>query len=332
MAKYLIFRTDRIGDFITSQVVSYSLKHKSKNNQVDFVVSKYNYNYIKNFKYISNIYIFNQTGFRLIDFFYLFLKIKKKYDFLIVLDGKRRSFFSGIFINSKIKVCFMKDFYPKYLIKIFYNKYLKNSELNIQYKNFEILLNYLDTKIPKKINYYDRYKFKIKKIPINKPYIQLHLDEKWFKGFYYNDFDYMGLTENKIYNLISHLTKNYKSNLIVTFGHAKIEIIDNFVSKFLDINKTINKLKINNYTVTFYSKTDFRDLEYLVKNSKLLICCEGAISHVSHAFNVNTIALIQKNRPEISNFWTSHMSKIKLIYRADIKSVIKQIKKLSINH
>ena len=88
----------------------------------------------------------------------------------------------------------------------------------------------------------------------------------------------------------------------------------------------------NNYTVTFYSKTDFRDLEYLVKNSKLLICCEGAISHVSHAFNVNTIALIQKNRPEISNFWTSHMSKIKLIYRADIKSVIKQIKKLSINH
>ena len=38
IAKYLIFRTDRIGDFITSQVVSYSLKHKSKNNQIDFII------------------------------------------------------------------------------------------------------------------------------------------------------------------------------------------------------------------------------------------------------------------------------------------------------
>ena len=50
MKKYLIFRTDRIGDFITSQIISNSIKQKSNKNQIDFVVSKYNYEYIKNFK------------------------------------------------------------------------------------------------------------------------------------------------------------------------------------------------------------------------------------------------------------------------------------------
>ena len=43
MAKYLIFRTDRIGDFITSQVISSSIYESSNKNQVDMVTSKYNY-------------------------------------------------------------------------------------------------------------------------------------------------------------------------------------------------------------------------------------------------------------------------------------------------
>ena len=56
MAKYLIFRTDRIGDFITSQVVTNSISEVSK-NQVDVVASRYNSKYIKNFKYINRIFI-----------------------------------------------------------------------------------------------------------------------------------------------------------------------------------------------------------------------------------------------------------------------------------
>ena len=120
MAKYLIFRTDRIGDFITSQLVTNSISEVSKKNQVDVVASRYNSKYIKNFKYINRIFIFDKTQNKILDFFNLFLQIKnKKYDYLIVLDGKRRSFLSGIFINSKIKICFLKDFYPKFLIPFF---------------------------------------------------------------------------------------------------------------------------------------------------------------------------------------------------------------------
>ena len=109
MARYLIFRTDRIGDFITSQVVSNSIFENSTKNQIDIVTSKYNYNYIKHFKYIRNLYIFDQTGNKLLDYFKLYFNIgSKQYDYLIVLEV-RRSFFSGIYINAK-KICFLKIF------------------------------------------------------------------------------------------------------------------------------------------------------------------------------------------------------------------------------
>ena len=135
MAKFLIFRTDRIGDFITSQVVTNSISEISTKNQIDIVASKYNAEYIKNFKYLNKIYIFDKTGNKLLDYFNLINQLRKnKYDYLIVLDGKRRSFLSGIFVSSRIKVCLLKDFYPKILIQLFYNKYFKNSETNIQFK------------------------------------------------------------------------------------------------------------------------------------------------------------------------------------------------------
>ena len=206
MAKFLIFRTDRIGDFITSQLVTNSISEVSKKNQVDVVASRYNSKYIKNFRYINRIFIFDKTQNKILDFFNLFLQIKNKnYDYLIVLDGKRRSFLSGIFINSSIKICFLKDFYPKFLISLFYDKYIKNSETNTQNKNFEILLNYLDIKTPKYINYYKNYNFIKNKYKLYKTYLHLHLDEKWFKDYYFHDFDYMNLKPDSIYSFLKFL-------------------------------------------------------------------------------------------------------------------------------
>ena len=78
MAKFLIFRTDRIGDFITSQLVTNSISEVSKKNQVDVVASRYNSKYIKNFKYIKNIFIFDKTKNKILDFLSLFLQTRKK--------------------------------------------------------------------------------------------------------------------------------------------------------------------------------------------------------------------------------------------------------------
>ena len=328
MSKFLIFRTDRIGDFITSQVVTSSISEISKKNQVDIVASSYNSKYIKNFKYIKNIYIFDKAQNKILDFFNLFIQIKKKkYDYLIVLDGKRRSFLSGIFINSTIKVCFLKDFYPKFLIGLFYNKYIKNTETNTQYKNFQILLNYLDIKSSKSINYYKNYKFIKNKFKFNKPYVHLHLDEKWFKDYYFHDFDYMNLKPESIFIFLKALIKKFNCNIIITQGFKKVETMMEFKIRYFK-NAKNSQIKILKKTVKFFEQCNFRDLENIVFNSKIVICCEGAISHVSHSLNKKTIALIQKDRLTSTNFWIGHMSNIKTVFRNDIKQVTKDILKL----
>ena len=325
MAKYLIFRTDRIGDFITSQVVSNSIYESSNKNQIDIVTSKYNYNYIKHFKYIRNTFIFDKTGFKLLDFLNLYFNIKKnRYDYLIILDGKRRSFLSGIFTKAKIKICFLKDFFPKILIFFFYSKYINNTETNIQFKNFEILLNYIDIKLPKKLNFYNKYKFKKNLYNFKRPYIHLHLDEKWFENQYFYDFDYMGLNKDNIYSFTNELIKKFKINIVITQGFKKVDVFESFKNKYF---KNKKKLTINKKNIYLIDKSSFRDLENIVKDCKFLICCEGAISHVSHSLGIKTIALIQKNRQTINKFWTGHMNNIHLIERDKINKVKKNLVK-----
>ena len=329
MAKYLIFRTDRIGDFITSQVISSSIYESSNKNQIDMVTSKYNYNYIKYFKYLRNIYIFDKTGFKALDFLNLYLKIRNNYyDYLIILDGKRRSFLSGIFVNAKSKICFLKDFFPKISIFLFYSKYIKNAETNIQFKNFETLLNYIDIKLPKKLNYYNKYKFKKNLYNFKEQYLHLHLDEKWFENYYFHDFDYMNLNEDNIFFFLNQITKKFKINIVITQGTKTIEVMKKFKSKYFSNKRNI--LQLNNKSIYFIANTSFRDLENIVKNSKFLITCHGALTHVSHSFSIPTFDIIQKGREQFFLFWSGHMNNIYRLFRADIKDIIKQINNIKI--
>ena len=75
----------------------------------------------------------------------------------------------------------------------------------------------------------------------------------------------------------------------------------------------------------YLSNTNFRELETIVKKSCFVICCEGAISHVSNAFNIKTIALINKPGIRTALFWTKHMANIKLVGRTNIKNICKEI-------
>jgi len=126
MNKYLIFRTDRIGDFIFSRIITDAIKKKNPNNIVDFVCSSYNSNYIKNFKDINRLYILDKYDLKLMikNFFSI---NSVKYDYLIILDSKRRSFFFSIFLKAKYKIALLKDWRPYILLKIFFHDYIFNS-------------------------------------------------------------------------------------------------------------------------------------------------------------------------------------------------------------
>ena len=47
MKNYLIFRTDRIGDFLLTCILINNIKRNDKNSFITLVCSEYNYEYIK---------------------------------------------------------------------------------------------------------------------------------------------------------------------------------------------------------------------------------------------------------------------------------------------
>ena len=327
MNKYLIFRTDRIGDFIFSRIITDAIKKKNSSNIIDFVCSSYNANYAKNYKDIRKIFILNKYNPRLMIKNLITIN-SNRYDYLVVLDGKRRSIFFSIFLNAKYKVAVVKDWRPFLLLKLFFNKFIINTELKSQYHNFITIANLIDLKVSKKINYYKNYLFKKNKKKItNSNYILLHLDEKWFEGFYYDDFSYMNLTNKNFDILIKSIFDKFKKPIIITSGYIKVPIFNEIIQKnFIKVYKDEFISKKYRNRLKFFDNTDFRDLELIVKKSKILICCEGAISHVSHSFGKITYALI--NNIDTAKFWTSHMPKIKLINRNDISNICSEIKKL----
>ena len=331
MAKYLIFRTDRIGDFIFSRMFTESIKKDNPNHKIDFVCSSYNSNYVKNFKDINKIYILDKYNIRLM-IKNLFEINREKYDYLIILDGKRRSVFFSILLKAKNKIAVLKDFRPRLTLAMFFDRYFINSEIKSQFENFSSVINYLDLDIPEKIDYFSKYKLKeIKYKNLPKKFTLLHLDEKWFEGHYYSDFKYMNLNEKNFDFLISTIKKKFKKNIVITSGKMNVSQFNDIIKKFfINKGKSIFISRKYKQKLIYIDKTNFRDLESIVNKSSEIICCEGAISHVSNVFNRLTIALVNYQGANTGIFWTKHMNNIKLIFRENIRKICSDIKKLKV--
>jgi ADP-heptose:LPS heptosyltransferase len=327
MSKYLIFRTDRIGDFIFSRMLIYSIKMSNPKNIVDLVCSQYNSNYVCEFSDIRKIYILDKFNIRLMLKNCLNIN-REKYDYCIILDGKRRSIFFSLLLKIKTKVTLVKSFRPIFILKNFFDKYFINSEINSQYFNFKVLASYIKIKIPKKIEYFKSYKPTQKnRIKVFSNYTLLHLDEKWFEGYYHDDFKYMNLNKNNFDKLISSIKNKFKKKIIITSG--KIDMLQfNQIKKilFTKYKKKFLKYKKNNNEVYLIEETSFNELKYLTSKSSELICCEGAISHVSHGYNINTYALVETHKT--AKFWTNHMPRIKLLNRNNIINICQQIRNI----
>ena len=61
MNKYLIFRTDRIGDFLLSAIIIRSIKINDPESHLTVVASKKNYNYIKSFSSVNDVILLNNN-------------------------------------------------------------------------------------------------------------------------------------------------------------------------------------------------------------------------------------------------------------------------------
>ena len=329
MNNYLIFRTDRIGDYILSQILINSISSNDKKSRIYIIASEKNFFYVNRFNNIYKVFLFKKKILLIIKLFFSLRKIN--FHKIIVLDGKRRSFFFSLFIKSK-KIALIKNKFLIFLSKKLNIKFFINQEEVPLVDNLKKILNELKFKLSKNdYNIHKHYQFKKdldwKILKKNKNNFHLHIDEKWFTRFYYKDYTNIDLNYNNLILFIEFIIKKFKCNIIITTGSIELPIINNIKNNFNKFNKNIYFQNFSNHKVFFHDSLNFMDLENIIRLSKFLICCEGSISHLSYSFKIKTFALIEKKREVFYRHWTSHMgNNIKLIYRSNINEVMQQIK------
>ena len=90
MKKYLIFRTDRVGDFLFSLKLIKIIKLNDPYSEITIIASKKNYKYIQTFSIVDKVIILRNN---LLSKIMLILNLReKKYDTIIVHDGKKSKF------------------------------------------------------------------------------------------------------------------------------------------------------------------------------------------------------------------------------------------------
>ena len=297
MNKYLIFRTDRIGDFLLSMILIKSIKRNDKNSYIVVISSEKNYDYIKTFNLIDEV-IKLKKGY--INRVKLILKLlKHKFNFSIIHDGKKRSKFINFFLNKhntlKVNNDDIKNSHFMKLKKIIYSMNFKFNP-----KDLDILTdrNFFNKEIDKS------------------KYITLHYDEKWSNKTYISKYVDIEPSKEQLLSLINNI--RYKSNdqIIITTGVNTPEILKNTISE------------INNQNIKLIESLNFKELEKIVSRSKLLISCHGAISHVASAYNIRQIDIIDNKSKEPYSNWTDHFRNYFPIYRKKFSTLSEEITKL----
>ena len=112
---------------------------------------------------------------------------------------------------------------------------------------------------------------------------------------------------------LKSIVNKTKKNLVVTTGSIHLEVLNSIFSTNLDKN------------IFFYNNLKFIELESLVDKCDLLVACHGAISHVASAKNIRQMDIIEKNKINFYNKWTSHFRNHNFIYRKNFNDLSEEI-------
>ncbi len=313
MNKILVFRTDRIGDFLVSAPIFSSLKRRYKNCKIDIVCSNLNYDYIKSFDFFNKVFLYPDNFLNKL-IFYLNLN---SYDHIIVLDGKKRSIYTSIFKRSINKTLFTPSPSIKNLFKFFFNNVyfidynipkinlIKNflSNINCDYNSIDI--NFLSN--------YENSKFlEYKRINCN--YIILNFDEKWIYKSYIKTYKNIEPTSSQFISFLNSISKNNK--IIIVNGYLE--------------NKLLQELKIKNYinenkNIVMKDKINIFELQFLIKHSDCLITCHGAPSHIASNYNIKVIDIVDNSEINFFKSYNYHFRNKVQIIRDEFNRLEKKI-------
>ena len=294
--KYLIFRTDKIGDFLITAILIKSIKRNDPNSYVQIISSKKNYTYIKSFKMVDEVTLLNKG---LINKLKLKKKLKKSfYKTIIVQDSKKRSKIISFFLNKDLLIIpninqslsYLDDI--KKILKIL-NFTFEDSDLNTLNERDKIIKN---------------------DIKFTNNYLVFHFDEKWIYDQYISKYINIEPTYNELFSLLNSIISKTNKNVVVTTGLYAPEIL--------------NKMKNDkpNPKIIFFDNTNFFDIENIIQKSYCLISCHGAVSHVAAAMNIKQIDIIDKTYNYSK--WTEHFRNYTSLNRKSFNVLSNDIIKL----
>ena len=292
MNRYLIFRTDRIGDFLVTAILLKCIKKNDLNAHITLIASRRNISYIKTFPYVDHVIQLDNNFLGKLNLFFKLFKFK--YKNIILHDNKKRSKLISLFLKSN-KIIDIKN-----EIKITHIEIIKDILKKMQFNYFDEALNTLEHNKQKKIN--------------DEKLIQLHFDEKWIFNDYIKKFIKIEPTEIELIDFIKTLINKSKKKLLITTG--------------IKLPKIVDKIKpiLKKHEIEIYEDLNFSYLEKITSKSNILISCHGAISHVAAANNIRQIDIIDKSYDYIK--WTDHFRNYKSLYRDSFNILSKKIIKL----
>ena len=334
---YLIFRTDRIGDFLITLPLIKSIKRNDLNAIIDVVSSTKNENHIKSNKFVDNTFLLKSNSF--IDKINLFFKlIKKKYDFIIVADKKNRSILISLFLLSKKKIFNISKAIQKKMLGFFYkdvfldNDQVKNTSIKkiIEMNCASLNINFgeEDYKFFSKNQFEDHYKLNEIFDLDKSEYLIFHYDEKWELDQYSKVFKKAkNLTNieidiNPLKKFLVDLAKKKSMDVVVTTGNLETGIINRLKEVSRNLSSNLYSVSSNIYLIV---NQDFESISHLISRSKLFISCHGALTHVASCYDVEILDIIEQEKKNHYQRITSHMRKYKSLNREGFNQLSKNI-------
>lgn len=288
--KYLIFRTDRVGDFLFSLKLIKIIKKNNPLSEITVIASEKNHAYIKTFQSVDKLITLKNNLLSKIKL--IFYLRKDKYDSIIIHDGKNRSKFISFFLKYKKKVICNTNLIDTQI------EIIKKTCKKINLKFYDSCLDFLDNR-----------NYSLYKLPFNS-YIHLHFDEKWIYENYIKKYVNIEPNKDELLSFINNIIQK-NNNLIITTGKKMSNLLNEI------------KSEVSSERIKIFDNQELLELENIVFNSILLISCHGWITHIASAKNIRQIDIIDNSYPY--NKWTSHLRNYNPLNRKPFNTLSKEI-------
>ena len=293
MNNYLIFRTDRIGDFLLTAILINSIKRNDPNSHISVVSSTKNHHFIKSFKNVDEVIILKNN---LLDKIKLIHKLRSVYyDKIIVHDAKNRSSIISFFLKYGLKIK------PNNDLNISYIDSIKEIISKLNFDFIESDLNTLNNR---------NYKFSENS---DTDFILFHFDEKWIHNDYICEYTNIEPSNEDLILFINLLLTTSDKELVITTGTRCPKILNDLIE-----NDFGSRVKI-------FKELNFLDLENMVSKCHLLISCHGSVSHIAAAHNIKQIDIKKKKRLDFYLKWTKHFRNYFPIHRIKFSELSNKI-------